>query len=494
MALTGRELVGHQGLDLEVVVDGDLDRPVQWVHTTELADPSLYLQGDEVILTTGVWRAAGITSEQFVAPLARAGVAALGYGIPEPDAVVPPDLIDACRGAGLPLFAVPYEMPFIAVSRAFVEDVVEERERALRASLHRNDRLVRAAGHREGLGAVLAVLDRALRPWVAGPGGRVVSARGGPAPSDEDVRAVLAEAGHLQPEFPVRVGGWLLFPIVAVGRTQAHLAVWPAGELSDDDRVAIDQTLPFVGLELAHAQATRETQRRLAAELIGLVLAGPGQLEAANARLETFGLDPSEALAAVVCEEGELDDLERALAELGSTAVAAARGDELVAVVAHPGGDLQLEELARGLHQRMGGSVIGVGGLAADSAALRRSVVEARHACRFARLRRDGGHATHHEVGSHSLLLALQDEDVLADFRRVLLEPLESYDARRHSSLVRTLELFLGSGCQWQATADALHVHVNTLRHRLQRVERLTGRDLSSMEDRVDFFIALRSR
>jgi DNA-binding PucR family transcriptional regulator len=59
---------------------------------------------------------------------------------------------------------------------------------------------------------------------------------------------------------------------------------------------------------------------------------------------------------------------------------------------------------------------------------------------------------------------------------------------------VRTLELFLGSGCQWQATADALHVHVNTLRHRLQRVERLTGRDLSSMEDRVDFFIALRSR
>jgi sugar diacid utilization regulator len=36
-------------------------------------------------------------------------------------------------------------------------------------------------------------------------------------------------------------------------------------------------------------------------------------------------------------------------------------------------------------------------------------------------------------------------------------------------------------------------VHVNTLRHRLARVERLTGRSLSSMEDRVDFFIALRA-
>ena len=45
-----------------------------------------------------------------------------------------------------------------------------------------------------------------------------------------------------------------------------------------------------------------------------------------------------------------------------------------------------------------------------------------------------------------------------------------------------------------QETATALHVHVNTLRHRLDRVEQLTGRDLGSMEDRVDLYIALRSR
>jgi DNA-binding PucR family transcriptional regulator len=38
-----------------------------------------------------------------------------------------------------------------------------------------------------------------------------------------------------------------------------------------------------------------------------------------------------------------------------------------------------------------------------------------------------------------------------------------------------------------------LHVHVNTVRYRVQRVEELTGRDLSSFEDRVDVFLALRS-
>jgi DNA-binding PucR family transcriptional regulator len=166
---------------------------------------------------------------------------------------------------------------------------------------------------------------------------------------------------------------------------------------------------------------------------------------------------------------------------------------ELVAVVGWPGDEGGLAGLAAHLHERME-EPVGVGGLAADSSGLRTAVVEARHACRFARLRRDAGWATHDQVGSHSLLLALQDEEVLAAFRRALLRPLEEHDARRRSRLVETLDRFLSSGCRWQETASALHVHVNTLRHRLDRVEQLTGRDLGSMEDRVDLYIALRSR
>src|SRR5689334_8496244 len=223
MQMTVRELVDDSDLRLRVVVDGPLDVPVQWVHTTELADPSRYLQGGEVILTTGVWRAAGVTSERFVAPLAGSRVAALGYGLPEPDAVVPDDLIAACRARGLPLFAVPFEMPFIAVSRAFVDRFVGQRERALRAVVRRNDRLVRAAGHGAGLAGLLAVLDPALRAWVAGPAARATPAGGGRLPPEPELRAVLAAAGGVQPDPPVAVGRWWVFPIAAVGRTEAHL-------------------------------------------------------------------------------------------------------------------------------------------------------------------------------------------------------------------------------------------------------------------------------
>ena len=41
--------------------------------------------------------------------------------------------------------------------------------------------------------------------------------------------------------------------------------------------------------------------------------------------------------------------------------------------------------------------------------------------------------------------------------------------------------------------AEMLHLHVNTVRYRVERIEELTGRDLSRLEDRVDVFLALRS-
>jgi DNA-binding PucR family transcriptional regulator len=154
----------------------------------------------------------------------------------------------------------------------------------------------------------------------------------------------------------------------------------------------------------------------------------------------------------------------------------------------------ELRDLARRFRAALGdGSSVGVGGVTDGARDLRRALIEAQQACQFA-ARGALGFAMYAEVGSHAALLALQDESVVAQFRDALLRPLVEHDARRHTELVRTLELFLESGGAYQQTADDLHVHVNTLRLRLARVEELTGRSLADMETRVDLFIALRAR
>jgi len=47
---------------------------------------------------------------------------------------------------------------------------------------------------------------------------------------------------------------------------------------------------------------------------------------------------------------------------------------------------------------------------------------------------------------------------------------------------------------QWERAARELFCHRHTLRYRIRRIEQLTGRDLSSARDRIEFWLALKAR
>lgn len=102
------------------------------------------------------------------------------------------------------------------------------------------------------------------------------------------------------------------------------------------------------------------------------------------------------------------------------------------------------------------------------------------------------GMAASAEADSCELLLASVPAPVLRSFRERLLRPLAEYDARHNAELLSTLRSFLACDGSWTACASRLYVHVNTVRYRIGRIEALTGRDLSALPDRVDFFLALR--
>jgi DNA-binding PucR family transcriptional regulator len=93
----------------------------------------------------------------------------------------------------------------------------------------------------------------------------------------------------------------------------------------------------------------------------------------------------------------------------------------------------------------------------------------------------------------HEELLASVPAPVLRALSDRLLGPLQQYDDRHDAELVGTLRSFLACDGSWSACASLMYVHVNTVRYRMSRVEALTGRDLSALADRVDFFLALRS-
>jgi hypothetical protein len=96
------------------------------------------------------------------------------------------------------------------------------------------------------------------------------------------------------------------------------------------------------------------------------------------------------------------------------------------------------------------------------------------------------------EVGSVELLLAAVPGEARRAFRAGLLARLLDYDREHGTELVRTLRVFLDCSGSWTKAADAMFVHVNSLRYRIRRVEELTGRDLGSLADQAALLLALR--
>jgi hypothetical protein len=506
MASTLRDLLEAPGLSVELVVDGDLGRPIRWVHVTELADPSPYLMGEELLLTAGLWRRRGTSADGFVRALAQRSAAGIGYGLLEAGDRVPPALVRACREQNVPLLAVGVQTPFLAISQWFVDRLTADSEAALRATLRLTTDLLAAAetgSTRSALGSVARVLGRATgrEVWIADGEGTPLAWVGTP-PDEEARRALAGEAGAAagvdEPrdvDVPGR-GTWRVRPVMAGRRRAALLAVPVTG----DDllvRARAEAAAPVVGFVLARARAAREAERRLSGEVVSLVLSRQDDLAAA--RLAAYRLDPERPLVVVVCRvrdgESALTLAENWREDVGTDAVLALRGAELFAVLSRAGVDEAGGPLAVGtaLARRVRAAGAGVSSSADGVSTLRRAAIQAQQSAELA-LRQGAGAVLSDELrGRHAYLLALQDRTDLEEFRQTLLGGLESHDRRHDSDLLTTLRAFLETGGRWQETADRLHVHVNTLRHRLARVEQLTGRSLDSTPDRVDLWLALQA-
>ena len=93
-------------------------------------------------------------------------------------------------------------------------------------------------------------------------------------------------------------------------------------------------------------------------------------------------------------------------------------------------------------------------------------------------------------LGFYKVLFNVSNRKELESFRSEVLGPLNEYDKRHGGELLPTLTAFLEDTENLSIVADRLHIHRNTLRYRLQKVEEITGRNLGDTQDRMHLFFA----
>lgn len=500
-----RELVAHPELGLRLLYGGvgaALDRPLRWVYTTDLIDPGRYLSGGELVISGLVWRAEAADSDRFVAALAGSGAAALAAG----EAVfhgIPDDVLDACRRHRVPLLAVPEEVSFSAVTELVVGSLTAARGDRLALSLGRQRQLLTAVAGGLGLDELTAQVSvtTGLVCRVLTATGRLVA--GAPV---ADLDAVVA--GYLRADrLPALTQGHSVF---AVGpASEQRLTSWFVavdGAFTDWDAETVDavgELVAITALDRARRGEGLRVARDIADDAVALIADGAGDRPETAVRLRQAGLDPGAPLTVAVAGFTGRPDLAGTARSLlvdaaghAPSAVAAVGVHDDLAVALLPGDGGGIAAALARLEPGLGPLRLTVGiSRPSEVTALSGALREARHARDLAQPRPGALHVVHGaDVTSHVALLAEVPDDVRRAFAASVLDPVLGYDARNDAGLLETLEAFLDCSGSWSRTAQRLHLHVNTVRYRIGRVEELTGRDLAQFPDRVDVFLALRSR
>jgi purine catabolism regulator len=519
--LTVRELLA----DLDVTVRGGeagLGHPVRWVHSSELLDPTPWLSGGEILLTTGLQLTDADRQRAFVGRLADHGLAGVGVGTGFAHDTVPTAMVQAAQAHDFPIFEVPYEVPFIAITERAFGRLVNEQYELLRRSIAAQERLQRIVLSERGLPAIAGALSASLGGTIL-----VLDSHAGPLARHEFRRPLSADqlatvASEIR-ERGATVDGAALVPtdpelavralVLGVGPTGAGAAEGPpqawvasikdSGGHTDADRLLLQQGVTAVAFELLRLRVVDTTARRLAGDVLTALargdLAGPDL----QRRLEPFGLGEGVG-ALVIGADGDAERLEplldAALRSESPAGLVARQGDMICALL--PGGpEDELFALARRLHERVAAERPAGAGRAVPAARARETFHEARCALEARVLgavpSRNGdgpGVTTYRDLGSFALLLSLQDSDALRLFCESLLGPIEADEGHYGGELVRSLEAFIECNGQWEAAARRLFCHRHTLRYRMRKVEELTGRDLANARDRIEFWLALRGR
>ncbi|MFE5810866.1 PucR family transcriptional regulator [Streptomyces sp. NPDC056491] len=475
------------GLSLLWGEEALLGQEVVGVTATDLEEPGRFLGPGELVLSGLVWWVEGdvTKADRFVGALADAGATALLAG-EETHGRVPEELVAACRAHRVPIVAVPARTSFRAVTEAvYLRQWGDLSRRPTRLfALPENvrgelSRLVEeGAGPEELLDRACAHLGR-VSCYLLTASGRTVAR----TPSAPELPARQASAAS------ARGGVWL--------RVEAESSPYDAWQLHvPDPDAAPPRVLHEIAEVLAQCrsgQTRRAAAQRLAGrELIGVLEGTP----AGNAPADTGALEEALAKAGLpvggsyrVLAATSGDALAEGLSHLEGAAYAVGRTAAVLyedpAAATDAAGRLRA---VWPMLQQCGGPQaelrLGLGIRAGGLEGLRASLSQARFALTAA--------------DEAVPVRGVEQLDTLGELMAGIPPEVRSvYGARilgalGDGMLRETLEVFLANNCSWARTAEALHLHVNTVHYRIERVEVLTGRDLSRLDHKLDLYAALR--
>ena len=524
-----------QNVDFAVRVVGGsngLDRPVNSAHVLQWAEDLPFVRGGTLVLTTDrPHLPSHRRGEQFMTSLADAKMAGLGVGVYHDEDQLPPEMVAAADSLCFPLLRIGPTTSLQAIVAYVLQAVVFREMHSLKRAMSAHDsllNLVLEGGVQGMLWKAADIIDADI--FVYGLRGEVRQAccrgRDAEAASRAAGSAWRAwAAGHFAAsDFGLAASECTALDIFRCGRRDAVLiaAKRPGVPLADAER----QLLTFVGriLEVESgartetSSARRRAQAKLVKELVhgsigpesALQLADWGFPESGPLRVVLVRVTSSQTMTRVAAHAMErchnlttatLEALENSTVLRGLPSLVAAI-DGLVAVVlseSEVSGSTELRDLVVRLSDELRQAIreanilLGVSERLDNAAHVHFGATHA-HQAILAERQGSGTHAAivwSEELSVEQRVLDYVPDGVLAELKSRYIDRLYEDDPEDADALVTVLSTYLRTNGSVSHTSDALYLHRNTLRRRLEKLEVVLGVDLQSISDLTALRFAL---
>lgn len=495
MTPTLRALLDHPDLHLRLLVGHDRQNTdINWVHVSELPDPAPFLEGGELVLTTGIEMSPRFGFRPYVRRLADAGVVGVGFGVQPVWDHVPRQLVDAAYETGLALLEIPAQTPFIAVTRAHAHAAAAAEHQAILQLQAAQRRLTRAATIEPDLSAVVRQLAGHLDAWAF-----LVNREGTVLHATEGART---RAAGLQEEIAKLCTGTVASAAISDG--SQHLVLQSVGverqpvtvlvlgrpqPWTAHHRALLSTGVSLLSLLLGRIEAVEVRERPLRDTLLGLLLAeAPRRVW--SLATEVWGL-PDVDQWVVLRAEPAIGGARLPSPERHAETAWRRHGAGLFGTIGERltylgPADANIDELSDTLVRA--GFAVGSGNPASRTQ-LRDSLRQADQALRWAQQSRPP--AQHFALAHHKHLSGTVDTTAADEFVRTLLAPLDQLPLEDRNLLLRSLSVWLACNGVANHAARKLGIHRHTMTKRIERIGRLLNRDLSSPTTRMELWFSV---
>ncbi|MBL3699835.1 helix-turn-helix domain-containing protein [Leucobacter luti] len=437
------------------------DRVIEWAHVCELAEPWQWLGEHALVLTTGIGVPAGTAAQQaYLSGMHAAGIAAIAIDAKMPKHPFTQEALAHAAQIGFPVLETEHEVPFVSLAKAVAQAV----QREYNTRVLQTERMYAALGEHSVDDAIDALLDGL---------GRILLADLTLHPRDR-----ARGPGALR---QLASGIWAV-PLLSPGEPELQIA--HAGPI---DRTLLQHAASIVDNALAVKVAARRSDW-LHGSLLLSDLSDEAVASAPSDHLvAAYGVAPPYLLA--VSQHADtratLEEVHSTFATSQVPALATIKeGQVLLLVESSP----ELDPMLGSIADTRGG--VGVSAPFTDLTELPTALRQARSA--LIRAHQSGRVLRFEEHETTSLFLP-NDPEQLRGIARQVLGPLRTYDEQRGTSLTHTLRIFLEENRSWVRASERLFVHRQTLIARISRIEKIIDRDLSSMEDTAECWLAVQA-